>query len=175
MGQAIGAIATAVAIWVALRLANKEARHRREEEHAKAKAQAKLVLVNHVGFEPEYNPTIALDWEKHYFTVGVLNISDRPILSVQSEVAIEPRALFALKSHRSDFLDPDRHKLYQSFDISIGKQTEIYMWRVSWEDPDGIWWEVCDQGSGPRLSEINKGGRLSYKEPILKSRPIQPS
>lgn len=75
IGQGLGAIATAVAVIVALRIANRESRWRREDQADRDAAQARTVTV-----EPTYDPMTHPDTR---MILRVLNGSRAPVFDVK--------------------------------------------------------------------------------------------
>jgi len=143
LGQALGALFTAVAVVVALRIAHRDYRERTKEGHARAKAQAKLVLLDGPEVVP-WSSRKAEDEGKQTFAIGVLNIGGQPILGITFEVAAQSkRGIVHLTSAPTKFLDPARHDVYEYCRIETTTDFQMWAWRVFWEDPDGLEWEVA--------------------------------
>ena len=141
IGQAAGALFTAVAVVVALWISHRDSRQRAKDEHAKSRAQAKLVLVK----GPEIVDLDQKDPKKNgiVFAASILNIGDRPILEVKFDIlAADEGALRRLGSMSKSFLDPTTQTVYEYLRVYAKNGVALSKWRISWEDPDGLEWEV---------------------------------
>lgn len=138
IGQALGALFTAGAVWVALRLANKEARQRREEEHAKARAQAKMVIVKD-GIGRQQRDRV----ETNYF-VNYRNIGDLPILGATLEARFTnpDNETFTVMSAPEGYVLKNIGVGWASLAFTTGSVNEIRTWRLFWQDVNGFNWEI---------------------------------
>ncbi|MEU8164139.1 hypothetical protein ACIP95_21865 [Micromonospora parva] len=139
IGQALGALATAAAIVVALYLAGKEGRDRKNGDFRRSLAQAKLVRVGGPG---SVSPEERFGQNEYRIEFKVENHSDRPILDLYVEVWTVPTKLTEQPSMagHSDVWKPEQA---ESLRLNAGEQEpSVVAWRVRWTDADGQQWCV---------------------------------
>ncbi len=140
IGQALGAFFTAAAVGVALWIAHRDSRRNRTEAFAQSRAQARLVVVDDpalVAQEVNGPPP-----QPNVFRVGVLNLGDRPILGVTAEALLDGPSGALVTSDPLAVLDPRSHHAFTELRIADVLVDYVWNWRVYWEDPQGMRWEV---------------------------------
>lgn len=135
IGQAVGALATAAAVVVALYIAGRDSRQRKFEERNGALAQARLIRVS----APE------VDGSDLIFSLN--NYSDSPITLVAFEAFAEIDGEDERFRASEEIWLPDRSdSTTPKVRLSLKSLTKLY-WRVRWTDPGGRMWFV-DQDFG---------------------------
>lgn len=137
IGQALGALFTALAVGVALWIARRDSTQKARDDTARSWTQARLVLVSASGgiLERENGKELAAT------LVTVCNLGDRPILDVALEAIVERNAKIVTEvSERIQFVMPDQDPAALTLALQSGDA--IRRWRVVWMDADGLDWEV---------------------------------
>jgi hypothetical protein len=141
IGQALGALFTAVAVGVALWIAHRDARQRRHEESEKSRAQARLILLPNL-----VRKTVHERDDQIEYKADVLNVSERPIVDVTLEVMVEveEEGVGIIRSRTVGHLDPlvDRTPTPIRALTANKEGHELVKWRLIWQDPDGRRWEI---------------------------------
>lgn len=137
LGQWAGAVATVTAVWVALRIANRDSRRREAEDEQRALNIANLVLVG----------TPASDDEGMF--IDFTNHSGRLMLNVHAEVWApgtdgSERPRWAVQDAVVQPGEPGRWRLGRPGSAAIGA------WRLRWTDSEGRRWYVDEHSQRPR-------------------------
>jgi hypothetical protein len=166
IGQAIGAVFTALAVAVALWIASKDRRNQKSDELRQAHAQARLTVV---GWPSMAKADFGDGWE---LRITIHNHGDRSILAVNFEAWTGSTGLDALPNvriHAKVLVAGDSLRWRTGVKGASGPaEPRMSRWRVRWTDADGRCWATGWSNGHPSVSgPFEDGGDTKRLEPEL--------
>jgi len=151
----ITAVATAAAVLVALWLAVRDGRRRREDEEKRAFAQARLVRVRLSNWSMGQLPVDVagmLSVTGYRFEANIHNASDRPITGVVLALWVGELSGQPLATKEADVILASSDETLVIEETPYRHDAPIAV-RVRWEDPDGRKW-LIDLHEQDRLQPV---------------------
>jgi hypothetical protein len=159
IGQALGALFTAVAVVVALRISHRDSEQRAKSDEAKAWAQARSVLID----EPTYMSAKTGHGQDNdpgaMFSITVANFSNGVLLNLSAEISVPdtdgvdsaPQSGSGVLIRSETFLLLDSAGNRAQLKIHVEDGAHVASWSVEWEDSEGLTWAVNYDGYSRRL------------------------